>query len=188
MVTIAVETHWPGADNPLLRDPFFGRFFDLPERPPRRRGVSAGSGVNVDASWVLTNHHVVENAERVIVTQRDGRERAAEPGSSDADTDIARLRVGPERSLADLSFADRDALKVGGLLVAINNPCGLGLTVTLGIGSAIAAAGSRRPSARRGTASPRSPRRCPPPPGRSSPRLGARSRGSRAWRVLLARP
>jgi Do/DeqQ family serine protease len=141
VVNIAVETRRPGADNPLLRDPFFRRFFDLPEPRPRR-GVSAGSGVIVDAErgWILTNHHVVAHAERVVVTLRDGRELAAELRGSDPDTDIALLRV-EATGLTDIPFADSDRLEVGDLVVAIGNPFGLGQTVTSGIVSALGRSG-----------------------------------------------
>jgi Do/DeqQ family serine protease len=142
VVNIAVETRRPGATNPLLRDPFFRRFFDLPERRPERRGRSAGSGVIVDAEagWILTNHHVVENADRVVVTLRDGRELAAELRGSDPETDIALLRV-EASGLVDIPFADSDALAVGDLVVAIGNPFGLGQTVTSGIISALGRGG-----------------------------------------------
>ncbi len=141
VVNIAVEARGPGVDNPLLRDPFFRRFFDLPEPRPRR-GVSAGSGVIVDAEegWILTNHHVVDNADRVVVTLRDGRELEAELRGSDPETDIALLRVEAD-GLTDIPFADSDALAVGDLVVAIGNPFGLRQTVTSGIVSALGRGG-----------------------------------------------
>src|SRR5689334_23943311 len=69
VVNISVLTRAPMEDNPLFRDPFFRRFFNLPERPQRRE-QAAGSGVIVDAQrgYVLTNHHVIDRAEQVLVT------------------------------------------------------------------------------------------------------------------------
>src|SRR5689334_23075844 len=69
VVNISVLTRAPMEDNPLFRDPFFRRFFNLPERPQRRE-QAAGCGVIVDAQrgYVLTNHHVIDRAEQVLVT------------------------------------------------------------------------------------------------------------------------
>lgn len=142
VVNIAVVQRQPDAANPLLSDPFFRRFFDAPAQPPPRRGVSAGSGVIVDAGrgHILTNHHVIEGAQTVVVTLVDGRERQARLVGSDPETDIAVLQI-EARGLTALPFADSDDLLVGDLVVAIGNPFGLGQTVTSGIISALGRSG-----------------------------------------------
>ncbi|MDH3474740.1 MAG: DegQ family serine endoprotease [Rhodospirillales bacterium] len=138
VVNISVRVRAPGQDNPLLRDPFFRRFFDVPEQMPRREAMSAGSGVIVDAEegYVLTNHHVVERADRITVTLKDERQFEAELVGSDSETDIALLKIEPD-GLQDLDLGDSDALKVGDIVFAIGNPFGLGQTVTSGIVSAL---------------------------------------------------
>ena len=142
VVNISVQSREAGAENPLFRDPFFRRFFDLPEQPQARRAISAGSGVIVDArrGYVLTNHHVVRGAERITVTLKDRRDFAAEMVGSDPATDVALLRI-PAQSLTALPFGDSDRLKVGDLVIAIGNPFGLGQTVTSGIVSALGRGG-----------------------------------------------
>ncbi len=79
VVNIAVRGTVPVKDNPLYSDPFFRRFFDLPERPPEREFQSAGSGVIVDAErgYVLTNNHVIAQADEIIVGRKDGRRPSA---------------------------------------------------------------------------------------------------------------
>jgi Do/DeqQ family serine protease len=147
VVNISVRSRTAAAENPLFRDPFFRRFFDLPEQPqrPSRRAISAGSGVIVDArrGYVLTNHHVIRAAERITVTLKDRREFQAELVGSDPDTDMALLRI-PAESLTALSFGDSERLKVGDLVIAIGNPFGLGQTVTSGIVSALGRSGIER--------------------------------------------
>lgn len=142
VVNISVQSREAGAENPLFRDPFFRRFFDLPEQPQARRAISAGSGVIVDArrGHVLTNHHVVRGAERITVTLKDRREFPAEMVGSDPATDVALLRIAAQ-SLTALPFGDSDRLKVGDLVIAIGNPFGLGQTVTSGIVSALGRGG-----------------------------------------------
>ena len=142
VVNISVVTRQPVAENPLFRDPFFRRFFDLPERPQPRRAVSAGSGVIVDArrGLVVTNHHVVRAAEQITVTLKDRREHRAELVGSDPATDVALLRI-PAESLTALPFGDSSRLEVGDLVIAIGNPFGLGQTVTSGIVSALGRGG-----------------------------------------------
>src|SRR5256885_15904676 len=73
VVNIAVLSRSPEQNNPMLQDPFFRRFFGLPEQS--RPQISAGSGVTVDArnGFVLTNHHVVKDAEQIVITLKDGR-------------------------------------------------------------------------------------------------------------------
>ena len=142
VVNISVQSRAAVAENPLFRDPFFRRFFDLPEQPQARRAISAGSGVIVDArrGYVLTNHHVVRSAERITVTLKDRREFQAELVGSDPATDVALLRI-PGEALTALPFGDSEQLKVGDLVIAIGNPFGLGQTVTSGIVSALGRSG-----------------------------------------------
>ncbi|MFW6094195.1 MAG: Do family serine endopeptidase [Pseudomonadota bacterium] len=130
--------------NPLLEDPFFRRFFDVPEERGRRyrRTRSAGSGVVVDAErgYVITNNHVIHRADEITVTLSDGRTLAAELVGVDPQVDLAVLEVPPE-NLSEIRFADSAALRVGDFVVAIGNPFGLNQTVTSGIVSALGRSG-----------------------------------------------
>ncbi|NQD39037.1 Do family serine endopeptidase [Permianibacter sp. IMCC34836] len=121
-------------ESPVLRDPFFGRLY---KRPPRKIS-SLGSGVIVDAQkgLVLTNHHVIANADEITVTLFDGRELKASLIGSDDDTDVAVLKVEP-KNLTAVPLADSDKLRVGDFVVAIGNPFSLGHSVTSGIVSAL---------------------------------------------------
>jgi len=147
VVNISTRHQVPVHQNPLLQDPFFRRFFGLPEfQPPRQRQVlSAGSGVIVDASrgLVLTNNHVIENADRIVVSLYDGRQEPAEVVGTDAPTDIALLRI-PARDLRAAPLGDSANLQVGDLVFAIGNPFGLGQTITSGIISALGRTGINR--------------------------------------------
>ena len=142
VVNISVATMVPQRHNPLFRDPFFRRFFNLPDDAPARPQQSAGSGVIVDAArgFVLSNHHVVAKADSVTVTLKDNRRFEAEILGSDPGTDIALLRIEAE-GLTALPIGDSDALEVGDFVVAIGNPFGLGQTVTSGIVSALGRSG-----------------------------------------------
>ncbi len=131
-------------DNPLAQDEFFRRFFDLP--PDGRREVdAAGSGVIVDAAngYVLTNHHVIENADKITVTLLDNRSMAAHVVGSDAGSDIAVLKIDAE-DLVQLPLGDSGKLRVGDYVVAIGNPFGFSHTVTSGIVSALGRSGINR--------------------------------------------
>ena len=141
VVNISVITRAPMEDNPLFRDPFFRRFFSLPERQPRRE-QAAGSGVIVDAArgYVLTNHHVVKDAEQVLVTLKDRRQFQAKMVGIDPGTDVAVVQIEP-RNLTALRFGDSDQLNVGDYVLAIGNPFGIGQTVTSGIVSALGRSG-----------------------------------------------
>ncbi|WP_043540181.1 DegQ family serine endoprotease [Salinarimonas rosea] len=142
VVNISVASSAPMSRNPLFRDPYFRRFFDVPDMPPARPRLSAGSGVIVDAEngYVLTNHHVVADGDEIVVTLKDRRELEAELVGSDPDTDIAVLRIRAE-NLAALELGDSDLLRVGDYVLAIGNPFGLGQTVTSGIVSALGRTG-----------------------------------------------
>jgi Do/DeqQ family serine protease len=141
VVNISVVTRSPLEDNPLFRDPFFRRFFNLPDRPQRQE-QAAGSGVIVDAvrGYVLTNHHVIREAEEIIVTLKDRRQFKARLVGADPGTDVAVLQIQPQE-LTALKFGDSDQLNVGDYVIAIGNPFGLGQTVTSGIVSALGRTG-----------------------------------------------
>jgi Do/DeqQ family serine protease len=139
VVNIAVASGTPAETNPLYNDPFFRRYFNLPEQQQR---LSAGSGVIVDADkgYILTNHHVVADAGEIAVTLKDRRRFTAELVGSDKATDIALLKITAD-NLKALPFGDSDKLRVGDTVVAIGNPFGLGQTVTSGIVSALGRSG-----------------------------------------------
>lgn len=128
--------------NPFFNDPFFRRLF--PDIPQERINESLGSGVIIDAKegLVLTNHHVIENADDVQVTLADGRTVKAQFLGSDRDTDIALIRI-PAQNLTDIKLGNSDQLRVGDFVVAIGNPFGFSQTVTSGIVSAVGRSGIR---------------------------------------------
>jgi Do/DeqQ family serine protease len=130
--------------NPLLQDPFFRRFFNLPQnqRSEEHETEATGSGVVVDAThgYVLTNGHVVENATRIDVTTKDNRRYTARLVGRDNDTDIAVLQI-PAHHLIAVPMGNSDDLQVGDFVLAIGNPFGLGQTVTSGIVSALGRSG-----------------------------------------------
>ena len=129
--------------NPLLEDPLFRRFFDIPNMGPRERQFqSAGSGVIFDAKngYIVTNAHVVDNATEITVTLQDGRDLTATVVGSDVPSDVAVLKVPPE-SLIQVALGDSTRLEVGDFVVAIGNPFGLQHTVTSGIVSGLGRSG-----------------------------------------------
>lgn len=128
--------------NPLMDDPFFRRFFNVPEGPAEREFRSAGSGVVVDAKqgYLITNAHVIENATEITVSTQDDRQFKAEVVGKDTATDVAVLRV-KNAKLQELPMADSDTAEVGDFVVAIGNPFGLQHTVTSGIVSGLGRSG-----------------------------------------------
>jgi len=128
--------------NPLFNDPFFRRFFDVPNTPREREFQSAGSGVIVDArnGYIITNAHVVENATEITVQLLDNRSLTAKVVGSDAGSDIAVVKV-QATNLTQIPIADSDLTEVGDYVVAIGNPFALGHTVTSGIVSALGRSG-----------------------------------------------
>src|SRR5574341_116839 len=141
VVNISVITRSPLETNPLFADPFFRRFFNLPDRPQRQE-QAAGSGVIVDAArgYVITNHHVIRNAEKVLVTLKDRRQLKAKLVGTDPGTDIALLQI-EAGGLSAIRIGDSDTLQVGDYVIAIGNPFGIGQTVTSGIVSALGRSG-----------------------------------------------
>lgn len=142
VVNIATRSHVRVQDNPLLNDPFFRHFFNIPDQPQRRFKQSLGSGVIFDAKagLVLTNNHVIHRADEITVSLTDGRSFQAEVVGSDPATDVALIKI-PAEQLTALPLADSDKLRVGDFVVAIGNPFGLGQTVTSGIVSALGRSG-----------------------------------------------
>ncbi len=142
VVNIATEGSIRQNMNPLFADPFFRRFFNVPEQPVERKTSSLGSGVIVDAKrgLILTNNHVIANADQITVTLRDGRHLEAEVVGTDPETDVAVIKV-PAINLTAIETTNSDAINVGDFVVAIGNPFGLGQTVTSGIVSALSRSG-----------------------------------------------
>jgi serine protease DegQ len=124
------ETH------PLLKDPFFRRFFG-DKLPPDEQLASLGSGVIVSTDgYILTNYHVVEAADEIEVGMADGRKARAELVGTDPETDLAVVRI-KERNLPVMVLGRADEARVGDVVLAIGNPFGVGQTVTMGIISAL---------------------------------------------------
>jgi serine protease Do/serine protease DegQ len=125
--------------NPLLEDPFFRRFFDAPDFVPRERQFqSAGSGVIVDAKngYIITNAHVIENADEITVTLLDDRQLKAKIVGRDKPSDVAVVKV-DAKNLTEMPIADSSKAEVGDFVLAIGNPFALSHTVTSGIISAL---------------------------------------------------
>lgn len=117
---------------------FYSWFYGLPNTPQERVTQSLGSGVIVDAvqGLILTNHHVVNDADDISVVLHDGRTYSATLIGSDDGTDVAVIQIEAD-NLTALPLADSKQLRVGDFVVAVGNPFGLGQTVTSGIVSAL---------------------------------------------------
>ncbi len=128
-------------NNPMLNDPFFRHFFQRPGQPRQQRN-SLGSGVIINArkGYIVTNNHVIDKADKIRVTLRDGRQFQAKLLGADASADVAVIKI-PADGLTALKIADSNRLRVGDFVVAIGNPFGLGQTVTSGIVSALGRSG-----------------------------------------------
>ncbi|TQV72434.1 DegQ family serine endoprotease [Aliikangiella marina] len=146
VVNIATFSEQQMSNNPLLNDPFFRRFFNIPEQQPnqqpRKLQRSAGSGVIIDADEgiVVTNYHVIKDSDEIRVSLTDGRHYVAKLLGSDPELDVAVLQIKNE-NLSEVPLGDSEALEVGDFVVAIGNPFGIGQTVTTGIVSALGRTG-----------------------------------------------
>ena len=138
--TVQVGQDQLGGGNPLFKDPFFRRFFNLPTNPkPMTEHVHAvGSGVVYDAShgYILTNYHVIQDANKIQITFNDGRELTATLVAGDEKTDVAVLKVNAT-NLTQLPLGGSKNLQVGDYVVAIGDPFGVGQAATFGIVSAL---------------------------------------------------
>jgi Do/DeqQ family serine protease len=129
-----------GGDEQRFREYFGDEFYDRYfKRRPREDARSTGSGVIVDPSgYILTNNHVIENAQDITVRLSDSRKFTATLVGRDPKTDIAVLKVDAPGPLPAAEIGDSDRLRVGQWVIAIGNPFGLDRTVTAGIVSATA--------------------------------------------------
>ncbi len=144
VVNISTEGRVSVGGSPFQSDPFFERFFNRrPDNQPRqRRTQSLGSGVIIDSEfgYVVTNHHVIENADQIRVRLDDGRSFEAKVVGADPEADVAVIQI-PAQGLQAINIGDSAALRVGDFVVAIGNPFGLSQTATSGIVSALGRSG-----------------------------------------------
>lgn len=141
VVSISVAgTHEVKQQIPDAFRQFFGqrRGGGTQERPFK----GLGSGVIIDAKkgYIVTNNHVIDNADEILVTLKDGRQIEAKKIGSDAQSDIALLQI-DSKDLVAIKISDSDDIRVGDFAVAIGSPFGLGQTVTSGIVSALGRSG-----------------------------------------------
>jgi Do/DeqQ family serine protease len=130
-----VQQQFPFAQDPLFRE-FFGDRLPRELEPGERRAQGLGSGVIVSADgYILTNHHVIDGAERITVDLSDRRSFTAKVVGSDPPSDLAVLKI-EATSLPSVPLANSDDVRVGDIVLAVGNPMGVGQTVTMGIVSA----------------------------------------------------
>jgi serine protease DegS len=122
--------------HPFFDDPVIQRFFGRGLSPREEQQTNLGSGVIVsEQGFVLTNNHVIEGADEIVVALNDGRNAVAAVVGTDPDTDVAVLRIQLD-NLHSIVVGDSDRLRIGDVVLAIGNPFGVGQTVTQGIVSA----------------------------------------------------
>ncbi|GKV95974.1 serine endoprotease DegQ [Pectobacterium aroidearum] len=142
-----VSVHVEGTQVQRQRVPEEFKFFFGPNFPTDKQSSrpfeGLGSGVIIDAAkgYVLTNNHVINNADKIRVQLNDGREYEAKLIGRDEQTDIALLQLNDAKNLVAVKMADSDQLRVGDFAVAVGNPFGLGQTATSGIISALGRSG-----------------------------------------------
>jgi Do/DeqQ family serine protease len=138
VVTIYTSKTVTEKPHPLLDDPVFSQFFgdQLKRRQRSHNETNLGSGVIIGADgYILTNQHVIDGADEILISLTDGRGSQAVLIGEDKDTDIAILQI-PITGLVGIKIADTQAIRVGDVVLAIGNPLNVGQTVTMGIVSA----------------------------------------------------
>ncbi len=122
--------------HPLMNQPFFKRFFERAPIPQSRIQNSLGSGVIIAADGlIITNNHVIDGADEILVALQDGRTVNAQVLGKDSETDIALLKI-QLQDVPVISFAQNPRMQVGDVTLAIGNPFGVGQSVSMGIVSA----------------------------------------------------
>ena len=136
-VVSIMPTHaLPKDEHPLMRDPFFRQFFGDLKHTPSQKIPSIGSGVIVHKKgYILTNNHVIADADEITIKLSDGRESTAKVIGVDPESDLAILKI-ELKNLPVITLGDASSLKIGDVVLAIGNPFGVGQTVTQGIISA----------------------------------------------------
>jgi len=130
-----------GPGSPLGSDPLFRRFFGEPDKDDERRTRGMGSGVIVSPQgYILTNYHVIDGMDEIVVSLNDGRDLRAKAVGADPETDLAVLKV-EGGTLPAITFGTLDTVQTGDVVLAIGNPLGVGKTVTMGIVSALGRTG-----------------------------------------------
>lgn len=129
-------------DSPFQDSPFCQR--SSPSMKEKFKGLGSGVVINANKGYIVTNYHLVENANKIQVQLDDGRQYNAEVVGKDPRTDIALLQLKNFKNLTAAKMADSDELRVGDYVVAIGNPYGLGETATSGIVSALGRSGLNR--------------------------------------------
>jgi serine protease Do len=127
--------------SPFFNDPFFRRFFDdrfrHRETPRTRKSISLGSGVIIsDDGYILTNNHVIRNADKITVVLSDKRQYVGRVIGNDPKTDLSVIKIEAD-TISSIPIGNSDSLKVGEIVFAIGNPFGLNQTITMGIVSAV---------------------------------------------------
>ena len=126
--------------SPFFNDPFFKQFFGdqfKQQTPKERKSASLGSGVIISSDgYILTNNHVIKNADKIMVRLADKREFIGKLVGADPKTDLSVIKIDAE-DLSSIEMGNSDELKVGALVLAIGNPYGLNQTITMGIVSAV---------------------------------------------------
>ncbi|WP_371155406.1 Do family serine endopeptidase [Jannaschia sp. 2305UL9-9] len=138
--SVAVAGPGPNRGNPL--EDFFEEFRDrnAPNQPdrPRRRGSALGSGFVIsEDGYIVTNNHVIENADEILIEFFSGNELPAELIGTDPNTDIALLKVESDSPLPYVPFGDSSAMRTGDWVMAMGNPLGQGFSVSAGIVSSL---------------------------------------------------
>lgn len=144
VVNISAESMSEDRFHSFMDDEFFRRFFGMPpeegKRPRRRMSVSLGSGFIISKTgYILTNNHVVKDAEKVTVTLSDKHQYKAEIIGTDSETDLAVLKISVDYDLPIIELGNSDSILVGDWVMAVGNPfphLGLDRTVTVGVVSA----------------------------------------------------
>ncbi|MBI3592983.1 MAG: DegQ family serine endoprotease [Nitrospirae bacterium] len=127
--------------HPFFDDPAFRRFFGEGQGPQKRKVTSLGSGfIATSDGYIITNNHVIEGAEDILVKLSDNREYKGKVIGMDSRTDVAVIKIN-EKNLPSIPWGNSDQLKVGEVVLAIGNPYGLSQTITMGIISALGRVG-----------------------------------------------